>query len=101
MISRRICIFEDRLNIGPSPRYPTNIIVHDKNGKPILRNAPVKFFQSYQNVEKLAPLMREIGWSHNIVIMERCSDPLEREFYIRMTRKFGWSKNVLVHQIET
>ena len=28
------------------------------------------------------------------------SDTLEREFYIRMTRKFGWSKNVLVHQIE-
>ena len=28
------------------------------------------------------------------------SDTLEREFYIRMTRKFGWSKNVLLHQIE-
>lgn len=26
--------------------------------------------------------------------------PLEREFYIRMTRKFGWSKSVLIHQIE-
>ena len=58
------------------------------------------FFETYQGVEKLAPLVREIGWSHNIVIMERCSDTLEREFYIRMTRKFGWSKNVLVHQIE-
>src|SRR6056297_2246003 len=58
------------------------------------------FFEAYQGFEKLAPLVREIGWSHNIAIMERCSDPLEREFYIRMTRKFGWSKNVLVHQIE-
>ena len=58
------------------------------------------FFEAYQGVEKLAPLVREIGWSHNIVIMERCSDPLEREFYIRMTGRFGWSKNVLVHQIE-
>ena len=57
-------------------------------------------FESYQGLEKLAPLVREIGWSHNIVIMERCSDPLEREFYMRMTRKFGWSKNVLIHQIE-
>ncbi|QQG65691.1 PDDEXK nuclease domain-containing protein [Desulfobulbus oligotrophicus] len=57
------------------------------------------FFETYQGVEKLALLVREIGWSHNIVIMERCSDPLEREFYIRMTRKFGWSKNVLIHQI--
>lgn len=58
------------------------------------------FFETYQEVEKLAPLVREISWSHNIVIMERCSDHLEREFYIRMTRKFGWSRNVLVHQID-
>lgn len=58
------------------------------------------FVEQYQGVEKLAPLVREIGWSHNIVIFERCSDQLEREFYIRMTRKFGWSKNVLVHHIE-
>ncbi|MDD4455660.1 MAG: PDDEXK nuclease domain-containing protein, partial [Candidatus Methanomethylophilaceae archaeon] len=45
-------------------------------------------------------LVREIGWSHNLVILQRCSDPLEREFYVRMTRKFGWSRSVLVHQIE-
>jgi len=32
--------------------------------------------------------------------MARSKDPLEREFYIRRTRKFGWSKNVLIHQIE-
>src|SRR5437016_3137629 len=50
--------------------------------------------------EKLAPLVREVGWSHNLIILERCKDPLEREFYLRMTRKFGWSKNVLIHQIE-
>jgi predicted nuclease of restriction endonuclease-like (RecB) superfamily len=31
--------------------------------------------------------------------MSKCKDPLEREFYLRMTRKFGWSKNVLIHQI--
>lgn len=58
------------------------------------------FYETYLDLEKLAPLVREIGWSHNIVILERCSDPLEREFYIRMTRKFGWSKNVLIHQID-
>jgi len=58
------------------------------------------FFELYRDQEKLAPLVREIGWSHNLAIMERCSDPLEREFYLRMTRKFGWSKSVLIHQIE-
>lgn len=58
------------------------------------------FFEMYAGSEKLAPLVREISWSHNLIILERCSDPLEREFYLRMTRKFGWSKNVLAHQIE-
>lgn len=58
------------------------------------------FFELYREHEKLAPLVREIAWSHNLVIMSKCKDPLEREFYLRMTRKFGWSKNVLIHQIE-
>ncbi|MFN6487917.1 MULTISPECIES: YhcG family protein [unclassified Nostoc] len=58
------------------------------------------FYESYVNNEKLAPMVREIGWSHNLVIVEKCKDGLEREFYIRMTRKFGWTKNVLIHQIE-
>lgn len=57
-------------------------------------------YAAYADLEKLAPLVREIGWSHNLVILERCKDPLEREFYLRMTRKFGWSRNVLIHQIE-
>ena len=58
------------------------------------------FYETYVSNEKLAPMVREIGWSHNVVIMEKCKDDLEREFYIRMTRKFGWTKNVLIHQIE-
>lgn len=58
------------------------------------------FFEAYTGLEKLAPLVREISWSHNLAILERCKDPLEREFYLRMTRKFGWSKNVLIHQID-
>lgn len=58
------------------------------------------FFEAYADEEKLAPLVREIGWSHNLVILERCKNALEREFYLRMTRRNGWSKNVLLHQIE-
>jgi predicted nuclease of restriction endonuclease-like (RecB) superfamily len=59
-----------------------------------------KFYQEYQGNEKLAPLVREIGWSHNVMIFEKVKDDLEREFYIKMTKKLGWSKNILIHQIE-
>ncbi len=39
------------------------------------------FFEAYVSSEKLAPLVREIAWGHNLIILERCTDPLEREFY--------------------
>jgi predicted nuclease of restriction endonuclease-like (RecB) superfamily len=58
------------------------------------------FYTTYSQNEKLQPMVAEIGWTHNIVILEKCKDDLEREFYIRMTRKFGCTKNVLIHQIE-
>ncbi len=59
-----------------------------------------EFFLAYRDHPKLQPMVAIIAWTHNLVIMQRCRDPLEHEFYIRMTRKFGWSKNVLIHQIE-
>ncbi|KAF3885819.1 MULTISPECIES: PDDEXK nuclease domain-containing protein [Nostocales] len=58
------------------------------------------FYVTYSQNEKLQPLVAQIGWTHNLVILEKCKDDLEREFYIRMTRKFGWTKNVLIHQLE-
>lgn len=59
-----------------------------------------QFYLEYRGHEKLQPLVGEVAWAHNLAIMGKCKDPLEREFYLRMTRKFGWSKNVLIHQIE-
>ena len=58
------------------------------------------FYETYSIDEKLAQAVREIGWSHNVLIMEKCKDRDEREFYIVMTGRLGWSRNVLIHQIE-
>ena len=59
-----------------------------------------QFYQEYSATPKLQPLVGEIGWAHNLLILSRCKDAQEREFYLCMTRKFGWSKNVLAHQID-
>jgi len=48
----------------------------------------------------LPPLVAEISWSKNCAIMEKCKDPLEREFYIKITKKYGWTKDVLINNIE-
>lgn len=59
-----------------------------------------QFYGLYADSEKLSPLVREIGWAHNLVIMAQCKNPLEREFYLRAVKKFGWTKNVLTVNIE-
>ncbi|MDR1183375.1 MAG: PDDEXK nuclease domain-containing protein [Coriobacteriales bacterium] len=48
----------------------------------------------------LPPLVAEISWSKNIAIMEKCKDPSEREFYVKMTKRYGWTKDVLINNIE-
>src|SRR3989339_729164 len=59
-----------------------------------------QFYTNYKDNQKLQPLVGEISWTKNIVIFSKCKDELEREFYIKMTKKFGWTKNILIHQIE-
>ena len=59
-----------------------------------------QFCTEYKGKEKLQPLVGGISWSKHIVIISKCKDDLEREFYIKMTKKYGWSKNVLIHQVE-
>ena len=44
--------------------------------------------------------MREISWSNNTIIMEKCKDDLQREFYIQMTKRYGWTKRILTNFIE-
>lgn len=58
------------------------------------------FYSAYHDDPILQPLVAEIGWTHNVIVFSRCKDPLQRGFYIKMARKFGWTKNVLIHQID-
>jgi predicted nuclease of restriction endonuclease-like (RecB) superfamily len=60
----------------------------------------VRFYEHYHGNEKLQPLVAEISWSHNLLILERCTDDLEREFYLISVAKFGWSKRVLTDNLK-
>jgi predicted nuclease of restriction endonuclease-like (RecB) superfamily len=58
------------------------------------------FYSSYFEKEKLTAVLAEISWTHHVYILERCKDPLEREFYIRMSKKNAWSYRVLLDHID-
>jgi predicted nuclease of restriction endonuclease-like (RecB) superfamily len=57
-------------------------------------------YLAYKDNKKMQPLVAEISWTKNVIIISKCKDNLEREFYIKMTKKFGWTKDVLIHQVE-
>lgn len=59
------------------------------------------FYLVYEDDLNLAQLVRDLPWSHNILIFEKCKDEKEREYYLENTIEFGWSRNVLTYHIKT
>jgi predicted nuclease of restriction endonuclease-like (RecB) superfamily len=60
-----------------------------------------QFYEVYQNDEKLAPLVRQLSWTHNLIILGQSKQPEEREFYLRLAVRARWSKRELQRQIES
>ena len=58
------------------------------------------FYEFYAENEKLQPLVAEIGWTHNCVILEKCKDIKKIEYYLRKTKQMGWSKLDLIDKIQ-
>lgn len=58
------------------------------------------FCRAYENHPALLSLAMELGWTQNVVIMEADLTMELREWYLRATRQFGWSKTELTARIE-
>jgi predicted nuclease of restriction endonuclease-like (RecB) superfamily len=43
----------------------------------------------------------DLPWGHNLQLLSKLKDPAKRIWYARMVIKHGWSRSVLVHQIES
>lgn len=57
------------------------------------------FYLTFQDNREVPPMVAEISWTKIYLILEKCKDDQEREFYFKMTRNYGWSKDVLIHNI--
>jgi predicted nuclease of restriction endonuclease-like (RecB) superfamily len=51
--------------------------------------------------QNLPQAVGEIPWGHNLQLLSKLKNPIKRIWYARMTVEHGWSRNVLVHQIES
>lgn len=59
-----------------------------------------RFYAEYRSNEILQPLVGEISWSKHIVILTKCKETQQRQFYILATKKYGWTKDLLINKIE-
>jgi predicted nuclease of restriction endonuclease-like (RecB) superfamily len=60
-----------------------------------------QFYDTYAHNEKLSPLVREISWTNNLLIMMAAKTDEEREFYLLLTAKNNYSKRELERQIDS
>lgn len=59
-----------------------------------------QFFDTYRDEQKVVPLVRQLPWTHNLIIMGQSKRPEEREFYLRVAAKENWSKRELERQMK-
>jgi predicted nuclease of restriction endonuclease-like (RecB) superfamily len=59
------------------------------------------FAAAYPDEQFVQEVLAQITWYHNIALIEKLKSPEERLWYAQKTVEHGWSRNVLVHQIET
>ena len=60
-----------------------------------------KLAETYPDKEFVQQVVAQIPWGHNVVIMDKVLPEDERTWYLKACAEKGWSRNVLVHQIES
>lgn len=60
-----------------------------------------QFYETYRHDEKVSPLVRQLSWSHNLIIISQSKLEEEREFYLRMAIKEQWGKRELERQFKS
>jgi predicted nuclease of restriction endonuclease-like (RecB) superfamily len=59
------------------------------------------FAEAYLDEQIVQQAAGQIPWFHNCTLLDKVKAPTERLWYIQQTIEYGWSRNVLVHHIET
>lgn len=58
-----------------------------------------QFYSCYKDFPKLSALVREISWTHNLLIFSRCKTIEEKEFYLKLLQHDTYSARELDRQI--
>lgn len=99
--SRNLWDMRRMVEVYTAPEFLAQAVRETTNasGDVNLRQAVAKM-NTTEAVEFLRQLVAEIPWGHNLLILNKLSDPVERLYYLRTTVQFGWTRKVLLNQIK-
>ncbi len=60
-----------------------------------------QFYEAYNANPKLSPLVRELSWTHNCLIINACKTIEEKEFYLHTAFRERYTKRELERQIKS
>lgn len=60
-----------------------------------------QFYETYRHDPIVSPLVRQLPWTHNMIILSQSKHPEERGFYLRMAVQEQWSKRELERQFKS
>lgn len=61
----------------------------------------VQFAKEYPDIEIVKQVVSQIPWGHNILIIQKINDIEIRLWYAKKTIENGWSRNVLMHWLDS
>lgn len=47
-----------------------------------------QFYESYSHLPNLSPMVRDLSWTHNLIIFSRCKTDEEKEFYLMNLKNY-------------
>ena len=59
------------------------------------------FAEAWPEEPILQQLVAKLPWGHNVRLLDMVKDPTERKWYAKAAMEHGWSRNVLVHHIDS
>jgi predicted nuclease of restriction endonuclease-like (RecB) superfamily len=60
----------------------------------------LQFYETYKDEAIVSPLLTQLPWTHNLIILGQSKRPEEREFYLRMAVQEKWSSRELERQFK-
>ncbi|MCR4316899.1 MAG: PDDEXK nuclease domain-containing protein [Planctomycetes bacterium] len=86
--------------VDPKLRQPVAELENHFEGSKKLRK-PAVVAREKEVIEILRQAVAELPWGHNLMILNKVTDPVEKLFYVTAATKYGWTRNVLLNQINS